>query len=60
MFGDKPWFQSLTAIGLLVVALGATYGGFDGLPYADVIGEWSLKGGAILAGLGLRKAVAAK
>ena len=57
LFGDKSWYESLTAWGLFIVGAGAVYGGFD-LPLAEVIGSWSLKAGAILAGLGIRRAVA--
>lgn len=59
LFGDKPWYQSLTAWGLLILALGTTYGGYTEMPFAELIGAWSLKGGAILAGLGIRRAISA-
>lgn len=62
IFGDKPWFRSMTAWGLVLFAavapvvseMGAA--GLIAPELAASINGWSIKIGAVLAGLGLRRA----
>jgi len=60
IFGNKPWFKSLTAWGLLLIGVTQTYcaiGVEQGLPVAEMVCQASTTLGAILAGLGIRRAV---
>ncbi len=60
MFGDKPWYKSVTAWGLVVFAMASTYCSFATgsavLPFGDIVCQVGEKGGMILAALGIRKA----
>ncbi len=62
IFGDKAWFQSMTAWGLILLTVGGS--AVDELCAAGIMGAavcvtakgWVLKIGVVLAGLGIRRA----
>jgi hypothetical protein len=65
LFGDKPWFKSLTAWGLLVFFCAQTLvpaAGTQGLIDAEVVKTlmgWMDTAAVLLTGLGIRKAASA-
>ena len=62
IFGDKSWYQSLTAWGLIVLvgltgaASEAAQAGLLSPEVGDVVTSWSTKIGTILTALGIRRA----
>lgn len=62
IFGDKPWFKSLTAWGLVIFAVvpvavrAAEQAGLLPAGVGDTVDSIAAKLGPVLAGLGLRKA----
>ena len=69
LFGDKPWYKSLTAWAVFVFAVGQTYCNVgsgecavgvvecvDALPFASAVCKLSLTVAPILGTLGLRRA----
>ena len=62
LFGDKPWYTSLTALGVVVFAAGQAYcsvglvEGVSVLPAAGLVCKASVTLGPILAALGIRRA----
>ena len=70
LFGDKPWYTSLTAWAVFVFAVGQAYCGagagecavgvvecVDSLPFASAVCKLSLTIAPILGTLGIRRAV---
>ena len=55
LFGDKSWYESLTAWGALVFSIGVAYAGLD-LPAAETVQGVTNWLGPILGGLGIRRA----
>ncbi len=62
LFGDKSWYKSLTAWGVLVFTFGQAYcaqgvvEGVDVLPFAAQLCVFTNWAGAVLATLGIRRA----
>lgn len=63
LFGDKKWYKSMTAWGLLLLAVGSQFfaeaGANDLLPgnVAEMGVKWSTSIGTVLAGLGIRRRI---
>lgn len=63
VFGGKPWYKSLTAWGVFIAGVGELYcqvGTELAVPYAAEVCDISLKAGAVLVTLGIRKAATSK
>lgn len=55
LFGDKSWYESLTAWGALVFSIGLAYAGLD-LPGSETVSSVTNWLGPVLGGLGIRRA----